>query len=58
MKRENGDYDNFIRRLSGNPLACRVKIADLENDMDVHRLSNFTPKEGSCLPNTFVRGSG
>jgi (p)ppGpp synthase/HD superfamily hydrolase len=35
---EEDDYQAFIRRVSGNPLAARVKLSDLEDNMDVSRL--------------------
>ncbi len=36
---EKGDrYDRFIDRVIKNPLATRVKIADLEDNMNVQRL--------------------
>ena len=45
-KRENEDYQDFIRRLASNRLARRVKIADLEANMDARRLPDFEPKDG------------
>jgi (p)ppGpp synthase/HD superfamily hydrolase len=45
-KRENEGYRGFIQRLSSNRLARRVKIADLEDNMDARRLASFTPKDG------------
>lgn len=35
-------YDDFIRRAAKNPIAREVKIADLEDNMDVRRLENIT----------------
>lgn len=37
-RRDGEDYMDFIRRLSSNPLAVRVKLADLEDNMDISRL--------------------
>ena len=34
-------YFNFIKRVSENPIATLVKIYDLENNMDVRRLTSF-----------------
>lgn len=31
-------YDNYIQRIKGNPLARRVKLADLSHNMDIRRL--------------------
>jgi hypothetical protein len=35
---EHGDYMAFIRRVERNPLAARVKLGDLEDNMDLSRL--------------------
>lgn len=37
-KKENEDYEEFIKRAALNPLGKAVKIADLEDNMDVRRL--------------------
>ncbi len=31
-------YDNYIQRIKGNPLARRVKLADLSHNLDIRRL--------------------
>ena len=36
---EEGDYEAFIRRAARNPIACRVKFADLEDNMDLSRIA-------------------
>jgi (p)ppGpp synthase/HD superfamily hydrolase len=41
-KREGEGYEAFIRRVRLNPLAVRVKIADLEDNMDITRLKKVT----------------
>ena len=41
-KRDGESYEAFISRLSTNPLARRVKLADLEHNMDVRRLGSLT----------------
>jgi (p)ppGpp synthase/HD superfamily hydrolase len=41
-KREGETYEAFIERVKGNPLARRVKLADLEDNMDVRRLHDIT----------------
>lgn len=37
-RREQESYDAFIARLKVNPLAVRVKLGDLEDNMDIRRL--------------------
>ena len=36
---EEGDYDAFIRRAAGNPIARRVKLADLADNMELSRIA-------------------
>ena len=42
-KVEGEDYDEFMRRLAPNPIARRVKIADLTDNLDLSRIA--TPSE-------------
>jgi (p)ppGpp synthase/HD superfamily hydrolase len=44
-KRDGEAYEEFIARLSPNPLARQVKIADLEHNMDVRRLESLTSND-------------
>lgn len=44
-KKTGEDYEQFIRRISINGLAVKVKIADLRDNMDIHRLSKVTGKD-------------
>ncbi len=44
-RREGETYDNFIGRGVTNPLARRVKLADIEDNMDVRRLGEFCEKD-------------
>ncbi|MBX9879932.1 MAG: hypothetical protein K2Y22_15855 [Candidatus Obscuribacterales bacterium] len=37
-RREGESYDEFVQRILPSPLACRVKLADLEDNMDVRRI--------------------
>jgi (p)ppGpp synthase/HD superfamily hydrolase len=37
-KLEGERYDEYIQRIKINPLASRVKIADLQDNMNLHRL--------------------
>jgi len=39
-KRENENYDDFIGRVIENKTACKVKLADLSDNMDLSRISN------------------
>ena len=41
----DGDYDRFIARAAQNPLAKVVKIADLEDNMDIRRMPDLTEKD-------------
>jgi (p)ppGpp synthase/HD superfamily hydrolase len=42
LTRRNGEsYENFIQRGAVNPLARRVKLADIEDNMDVKRLNGL-----------------
>jgi len=46
---ENENYEEFIRRVKGNALAVRVKLNDLEDNMDIRRLSVIGEKEAARL---------
>jgi len=41
-KRTNEAYDDYIGRVLEGELACRVKLADLQDNMDLSRLANPT----------------
>lgn len=41
----NEDYDHFITRVLTNPLAIKVKINDLIDNMDLTRLNKVTDKD-------------
>lgn len=41
-RREGESYDEFVRRAASHPVARRVKIADLEDNMDVRRTGTVT----------------
>ena len=43
--RQNEPYMNYIERVSQNPIAREVKIADLRHNMDITRLSHVTEKD-------------
>ena len=42
---EEDDYDAFIRRAAKNAVASRVKLADLEDNMDLKRIKSPTQKD-------------
>ena len=48
-KRDGETYEQFIERSAQNPISIRVKLADLEDNMDVRRLSQVTEKDRERL---------
>ena len=44
-KREGEAYEDFVRRSASNPIARRVKLADLEDNMDVRRMRVVTDED-------------
>lgn len=44
-RRTNETYLNFIRRCQQNPIAKIVKLADLDDNMNLSRISNPTQKD-------------
>jgi (p)ppGpp synthase/HD superfamily hydrolase len=40
-RRKDEDYDTYIERIKSNPEAVRVKIADLEDNMDIRRIADL-----------------
>ncbi len=44
-KREGESYEDFVRRAGAHPVARRVKIADLEDNMDVRRTGTLTEQD-------------
>jgi (p)ppGpp synthase/HD superfamily hydrolase len=42
-KRDGEPYEEFVERSASNALACRVKLADLEDNMDIRRGTTLTP---------------
>jgi (p)ppGpp synthase/HD superfamily hydrolase len=43
--REGETYDEFISRVRASAIARQVKIADLEDNMNVKRIGEMTPKD-------------
>ena len=42
---EGMSYDDYIDRLAVNPIARKVKLADLGHNMDITRIPDPTPKD-------------
>lgn len=51
---EDEDYDHFIERVKTNPLALKVKLNDLKDNMDITRLGEVTEKDLARL-NKYIR---
>jgi (p)ppGpp synthase/HD superfamily hydrolase len=43
--RDGETYDAFIARVQTSPIARQVKIADLEDNMNIKRIGAITPKD-------------
>jgi (p)ppGpp synthase/HD superfamily hydrolase len=48
-KRKGENYQDFVARAAKNPIARRVKLADLEDNMDVRRLKRVTERDRKRL---------
>lgn len=48
-KRAGESYDDFAARAARNPIARRVKLADLEDNLDVRRLEAVTEADTARL---------
>jgi hypothetical protein len=48
-RRDGEEYGDFIKRVKLNPLAVKVKIADLEDNLDVLRLKEVTDADAKRL---------
>jgi (p)ppGpp synthase/HD superfamily hydrolase len=44
-RREDESYEEFVERAAAHPVARRVKIADLEDNMDVRRMGAVTDRD-------------
>ncbi len=44
-KREGESYENFILRASSNDLARKVKVADIQDNLDLTRLDKITDRD-------------
>jgi (p)ppGpp synthase/HD superfamily hydrolase len=48
-KRDGEDYTAFVKRARANQIARQVKIADLEDNMDVRRITDFTQRDAERI---------
>jgi (p)ppGpp synthase/HD superfamily hydrolase len=48
-KRAGENYEDFVERSASNPIAHRVKLADIEDNMDVRRLPAVGDKDYARL---------
>lgn len=48
-KRDKEPYEELVKRAADNPLARRVKIADLEDNMDIRRMAEVTDEAKARL---------
>jgi (p)ppGpp synthase/HD superfamily hydrolase len=44
-KREGEPYEDFVKRSASNPIARQVKLADLQDNMDVRRMLAVTQED-------------
>ena len=44
-KKRNENYEEYILRVKQNPLARKVKLADLKHNSDLSRLANVTDRD-------------
>jgi (p)ppGpp synthase/HD superfamily hydrolase len=44
-RRDTETYEAFVERSKGNPIARKVKLADLEDNMDIRRIAGVTDKD-------------
>ena len=48
-KRKGEDYQDFVKRSARNPVSRKVKLADLEDNMDLRRLRQITDDDKARL---------
>jgi (p)ppGpp synthase/HD superfamily hydrolase len=53
-RKDEETYDEFIEHCKQNPIALKVKIADLEDNMDIRRLDVLTERDMERL-NRYLR---
>lgn len=52
-RRKGESYVDYIKRLAANSLARKVKLADLEHNMDLRRLKKVTPQDISRIEDRY-----
>ena len=50
-KREGEKYSDYFQRVMDNPIALKVKIADMTDNMDLSRIANITEKDRERIRN-------
>ncbi len=45
----NEPYEEYVRRLKGNPIARRIKLADLRHNMDIRRMDQVREADAARL---------
>jgi len=53
-RREGEDYGAFVERAAAHPVARRVKLADLEDNLDLRRTATVEPDDAERL-NRYLR---
>ena len=48
-RREGETYEEFIRRSLTHPVARRVKLADIKDNLDIRRLATLTDRDAERL---------
>lgn len=48
-KKQGEAYEDFVQRSASNPVARRVKLADLEDNMDLRRMPSITAQDKTRL---------
>jgi len=54
-KEAGEDYEEYLNRVKQNPIALRVKIADMEHNSDISRIKNPTEKDLKRLEKYKIR---
>jgi (p)ppGpp synthase/HD superfamily hydrolase len=44
-RKKDEDYVEYINRIKTNPIAIKVKLADLEHNMDLRRIEDLTDED-------------
>ncbi len=53
-KSADDEYLDYVERILGNPTARKIKLADLEDNMNILRLSELTPRDTERL-NSYIK---